>query len=322
MIASEIRQKARENLTGKWGKAALIALVFSLIMLAISFVSGILTAIPLIGIFVPIGIIVIEVPIFYGLIITFLKLKRNETVDYADFLNDGFKNFARSWKITGNILLKLLILLVLAFVFLIMCGFGATFGLTSLFLGSKFATVGFSSFGFVGIIGYIVCLVLLVVKGYLYSLSFFIAYDHPEISEKEAVEESEKLMQGHRWNLFWLFLTFIGWAILCCFTLGIGLLWLYPYMMIAFIFFYENLAGKSQVEIKGEVVKEEKKIEEPVSVSEEKIETEGKEEKTEETQEVVQEEVKEETEQQKPEVSPNEETIEQANQDSENTEKE
>lgn len=81
MIASEIKQKARENLTGKWGKAALLTLVFGLIMMAISFVSGILSAIPLIGFLVPIGLFVIEIPITYGVLISFLKLKRNESVD-------------------------------------------------------------------------------------------------------------------------------------------------------------------------------------------------------------------------------------------------
>lgn len=289
MIASEIRQKARENLAGKWEKAALLTLVFGLIMMAISFVSGILTAIPLLGVLVPFALLVIEIPIAYGVLITFLKLKRNESVDYADFLSDGFRNFARSWQVTGHILLKLVILLVLTFVFLIMCGFGTTFGLTSLILGSSAATIGFSFFGFVGIIGYIVCLILLMVKSYLYALSFFIAYDHPEMSAKQAVEESEKLMNGHRWNLFWLYLTFIGWAILCAFTLGIGFLWLIPYIMISFVIFYESLVGKTQVEVRGEVVKENVEassaISEPLEEKEEPKEQEKKEEVMEENTE-------------------------------------
>lgn len=63
------------------------------------------------------------------------------------------------------------------------------------------------------------------------------------MAAKDIVEKSEELMKGHKWAFFWLGLTFIGWAILSCFTLGIGLLWLIPYMQIAQIIFYEDLAG-------------------------------------------------------------------------------
>ena len=38
MTASQLRQEARANLTGKWGKGALITLCYLLIMWAISFV--------------------------------------------------------------------------------------------------------------------------------------------------------------------------------------------------------------------------------------------------------------------------------------------
>ena len=52
-------------------------------------------------------------------------------------------------------------------------------------------------------------------------------------------EESEKLMAGKRGKLFCLQLSFIGWAILAIFTLGIGYLWLAPYIQFATIAFYK-----------------------------------------------------------------------------------
>lgn len=269
MIAAEIRKTARESLTGRWGKAALLVLVFNLIMFAISFVGGILSSIPLLGSFVSIGLLVVEVPIMFGMIISFTKFKRGEEVSYTDFLNTGFSNFGRSWGIVGNILLKLILLLVLAFVFIMMFSFSTAFSLTSAIIGSNFGTIGFSFFGVVGLIGYLVCLILLIPRGYLYALSFFVAYDNPNMTTKEAVEESEKLMRGHRWNLFWLYLTFIGWSFLCIFTLGLGFLWLYPYIMVSTVVFYESLAKKDdakEVESKVEV------IEEPVAPVEEKAE--------------------------------------------------
>ena len=39
-----------------------------------------------------------------------------------------------------------------------------------------------------------------------------------------AIEKSMAMMEGNKMKLFMLDLSFIGWAILCIFTLGIGLL--------------------------------------------------------------------------------------------------
>lgn len=293
MIAAEIRKKAREDLTGKWGKAALLVLVFYLIMFAISFVSGLVSAIPFLSLFASIGLLVIEVPIMFGMIISFIKLKRGEEVSYTDFLNTGFSNFGRSWGIVGNTFLKLILLLVLLVVFIIMLSVGTAFSLTSAVLGSSVGTAGFSFFGLVGFIGYIVCLILLIPKGYLYALSFLVAYDNPSMTTKEAVEESERLMRGHRWNLFWLYLTFIGWAFLCIFTLGIGLLWLLPYVMVSMVVFYEDLARKEEPE---EVDDKVEVIEEPVAPVEEKTEVIEEVSSDDKKEEVVSELVEEKTE--------------------------
>ena len=51
-------------------------------------------------------------------------------------------------------------------------------------------------------------------------------------------------MKGKVWSLFCLNLSFIGWAILATFTLGIGMLWLAPYMKLSEINFYRNLTGE------------------------------------------------------------------------------
>lgn len=82
-------------------------------------------------------------------------------------------------------------------------------------------------------------------KGLLYVLSYYIAYDNPEMTAKDAVQKSEDLMKGNRWKFFVLQLSFIGWAILACITFGIGYFWLIPYMMITFICFYEALLNKN-----------------------------------------------------------------------------
>ncbi len=89
---------------------------------------------------------------------------------------------------------------------------------------------------------------LLVVPGIIKALSYamtpFILRDRPDLKNNRAIELSMAMMDGHKVDLFWLYLTFLGWAILCIFTLGIGLLWLYPYMSSTIANFYEDVKAE------------------------------------------------------------------------------
>lgn len=69
-------------------------------------------------------------------------------------------------------------------------------------------------------------------------------------------------MNGHRWEFFWLQLTFIGWAFLACLTFGIGMLWLIPYIQVSTVAFYDNLIGNNDFEIKNDEPIEENPIQE------------------------------------------------------------
>lgn len=80
-----------------------------------------------------------------------------------------------------------------------------------------------------------------IVKAFSYSLVYFILIDHPEYSANEAITKSRKMMDGHKWELFKLIFSFIGWWILCAVTFGIAAIWVTPYFMTAFAKFYENL---------------------------------------------------------------------------------
>ena len=86
-----------------------------------------------------------------------------------------------------------------------------------------------------------------ITKSYYYQLAYIVAAENPELSAKETVEESQKLMTGKRGKLFCLQLSFIGWAILAVFTLGIGYLWLTPYIQLAIIAFYKFACSKNEV---------------------------------------------------------------------------
>ncbi len=80
-----------------------------------------------------------------------------------------------------------------------------------------------------------------IIKSYAYSMSLYIKVDHPEYDWKQCMDESQRIMDGNKWKLFCLQISFIGWAIVCGFTFGIGLLWLNPYMQAATVSFYESI---------------------------------------------------------------------------------
>ncbi|MBQ3421324.1 MAG: DUF975 family protein, partial [Romboutsia sp.] len=106
MTSSEIRQIARESLTGKWGKAALITLCYGLVEYLISLIIG-LAGDGFFSLILSIANIVIAVPLAYGILYEFIKLKRGEEFKVFDFFNLGFSNFKRSWQVTFGIILKL-----------------------------------------------------------------------------------------------------------------------------------------------------------------------------------------------------------------------
>ncbi|MFT6908975.1 MAG: putative membrane protein [Oleiphilaceae bacterium] len=86
---------------------------------------------------------------------------------------------------------------------------------------------------------------LLIVPGIMaafsYMLTFFILADDPSLTPSEAINKSKEMMQGYKWKAFLLSCRFIGWALLSILTLGIGLLWLLPYMGMSFAKFYEDI---------------------------------------------------------------------------------
>lgn len=82
-----------------------------------------------------------------------------------------------------------------------------------------------------------------IVKGLSYSMAFYIKNDHPEYTWKQCIEESKKMTYGHKGQLFGLYLSFIGWEILGFLCLGVGLLWVYPYISTSTAEFYNQLKG-------------------------------------------------------------------------------
>ena len=80
-----------------------------------------------------------------------------------------------------------------------------------------------------------------IVKSYSYAMTPYIMAENPEMSAQDAIRASMQLMDGHKGELFWLRLTFIGWDLLAALTLNLGHLALNPYKNAAEAAFYREL---------------------------------------------------------------------------------
>ena len=99
-----------------------------------------------------------------------------------------------------------------------------------------------------GLFVFLWCLLLIIpgiIKAYAYIMAPYIAEDNPELDPIECLRRSEVLMYGHKMDLFILHLSFIGWILLGVITLGIGLLWVKPWMEMAQVKFYEELKAEA-----------------------------------------------------------------------------
>ena len=83
-----------------------------------------------------------------------------------------------------------------------------------------------------------------IIKSYSYAMTPFIMHENPQLSGEDCIKASMKMMDGNKGKLFLLDLSFIGWALLCILTLGIGLLWLSPYVECSHAKFYEELKAR------------------------------------------------------------------------------
>lgn len=87
--------------------------------------------------------------------------------------------------------------------------------------------------------------ILLVVPGIIASLGLVfyqeVCADSPELGDVDIIKKAWRMTKGYKLDIFVLGLSFIGWAILGCLTLGILYIWLMPYMVVTYTLLYEKL---------------------------------------------------------------------------------
>ena len=86
-----------------------------------------------------------------------------------------------------------------------------------------------------------------IIAGYRYRFALYNLCENPQLSPSEALNMSKAQTRGHKWELFVLDLSFIGWNLLCGLTMGILSIWIMPYIQQTDIGYFEACKKASGV---------------------------------------------------------------------------
>lgn len=209
---SEYRAQARETLHGAWNESAVLFLIIMIVPLILSGVSGLIPPCKQVLLYSISGL-----SVAVSLLLTtplqygaINSLLQLTRGESNGVLRDGLNLFCKDYsRNVPAIFLSFLAELGL--------------GLVTLFIGA-------------------------VILEYAYAMVPYLLRDYPELTTKEALRTSREMMRGHKWDLFVLDLTFLGWYLLGILTLGIAYLWVMPYQHTARAHFYEDLKAATIVE--------------------------------------------------------------------------
>lgn len=211
MVRADLKRLAKQQLSGHWGMAALVMLVYSAIIGGLSglgvFAMGTFNPItlmyeggsPMLSGLANLALFLVSGAFMYGLYNVFVVLARTGELEVGTLFS-GFPMFFKC------------------------------FGLA--FMISLFTFLWSLLFVIPGI-----------VAAYRYRMAFYLLIDNPDIGIMEAIRESKEMMRGHKGELFILDWSFFWWILLGLVTFGIGMFWISPYMQETEVNYYEYLRG-------------------------------------------------------------------------------
>ena len=232
----DLKDQALATLKGKWGSFVGLTFIYMLLYVLASclaqygtiFQGSSFKTLAIVFSFIGIILMVLFVPIQYGYYIAHLNSSRQ---DLPADISDLFCGYKRFVDVFATMLLQFLVIFAALLPYFIIIVVSATMNL-------------FESHIFIVIV--LGCLFMIpgLIAGLAYTMVPFILHDKPELRPVDVLRESRMMMKGHKWELFLLMLSFIGWMLLCVFTFGIGMLWLMPYMQMTITKFYEQIRAE------------------------------------------------------------------------------
>ncbi len=83
-----------------------------------------------------------------------------------------------------------------------------------------------------------------IIKGYEYHLIPYLLAENPNLPKDRAFEISKRTMDGEKFKLFVLYLSFLGWILLGALACGIGTYFVIPYQQATLAEFYACMRAK------------------------------------------------------------------------------
>lgn len=244
----ELKALSKEQLRGQWTTVVLITLLFGVInfvdyKFTASFESSFLISICSFLLAIVLGV--------FGNNL-YLKLTRGVKVKFTDMFVSG----TIFLKAIGITLLQTLIMIPVAIIIVIIgtfvfIGGAAGIGMTENFIipnsiESFVSSVNyayfFKFFFVILLLAFIISIPVIILGFYLYPSLILICEDETR-GVGECIGTSFRLMHGNLWKYIVLQLSYLGWIVAGIFTLGIGYLWLFPYINTVNMNFFNQLVG-------------------------------------------------------------------------------
>ena len=249
MIRS-IKQQAKVLVKGLPGKYSLFILpiILSIVNITISYrettIDSIDTQVSLSATIFPPLVTFLIAFFTISALYTMLEVVRQErkAVEFGDLMQ-SFSG-GRFAKLFVTLLVRNLLILPWAFLFGIGMGLMLGVMIVSLEHSEPLGSVGVI-ITLLGLVLMVAGMILIIWKSNQYSQTEFVIYDQIAQNRYQgplaAIKESKQLMKGHVFELFKLYLSFIGWYLLTFLTLGLVSIYLIPYMTTTRAVYYQYL---------------------------------------------------------------------------------
>lgn len=86
-----------------------------------------------------------------------------------------------------------------------------------------------------------------IILGYSYYFAPYMTIENGKGASN--LHDCRMMMKGHKFDLFVLELSFIGWILLCSITFGLAGIYVIPYMTVTQINFYDEVKAHSNIEL-------------------------------------------------------------------------
>lgn len=229
LTSRELKRQARGTLTGRYGIPMAAFVIFQLIVMAISFpfnLSILNPAVSQIIIHTLASVIISLISTVFncGLISMHLKLSRGKEIRISD-LFVFFSNHPDRFILSALVMRGMFLLISIPAII------GTILAVKTNSAPAYFLMAGIWS----------LTMVPILILSFSYHLVYILLADRPDVEWISAFRESRNLMSGHKGRAFYISLSFIGMSFLCLFSLGIGFLWVSPYMTQTQIKFYQDI---------------------------------------------------------------------------------